>query len=131
MTVTSPKLVLTCAAIASALTLNVARASAQEPQLRFQQLLDRAVEGTLRAQASQATTASPTPGMPAPSRAAVQPAPGSTGVIPLTLDDAVKAALDHNLNIAVSRLNPQLNDFAYSNVWANFLPAVTSQLATQ
>jgi len=38
-------------------------------------------------------------------------APGATGAparvkVPLTLDDAVKLALDRNLDIAVQRLNP-------------------------
>ena len=36
----------------------------------------------------------------------------ATRVVPLTLDDAVKAALDHNLDIAVQRLNPEINDIS-------------------
>ena len=42
-----------------------------------------------------------------------QPAPGeTTPTVRLTLDDAVKFALDRNLDIAVQRLNPQINDIA-------------------
>ena len=40
-------------------------------------------------------------------------APGETRpTLRLTLDEAVKFALDRNLDIAVQRLNPQINDIA-------------------
>jgi len=125
------KLVLGCAATSAAVTLFAGSAAAQAPTERFQALLQRAVESTLSAQAAQGQTTTPTPGMPAPSHPAVQLTPGSTGVVPLTLDDAVKAALDHNLNIAVAKLNPQINDLAYASVYSTYKPALTSQVATQ
>jgi len=41
--------------------------------------------------------------------------PPQAGVrVELTLDDAVKRALEQNLDIAVERLNPQTYDFAIS-----------------
>jgi len=131
MTVNSPKLVVTCAALTAALVLPCATARAEDQPSRFQQLLNRAVENVLAQQPTQGQATSPTPGIAAPSRPAIQATPGSTGVVPLTLDDAVKAALDHNLNIAVARLNPQINDLAYASVYSIYKPSLTSQLATQ
>ncbi len=130
MSVKRSKLVLSCAATAGALCLSAASAGAQsETTPRFQIMLQRAVETSL-AQAAQAAQP-PTPGSTPPSRPAVQPTPGSTGVMPLTLDDAVKAALDHNLNIQVARLNPQINDLAYATIYSTYKPSLTSQLGTQ
>ena len=37
-------------------------------------------------------------------------------VVHLSLDDAVKAALDRNLDIAVQRLNPEITDIAYASI---------------
>ena len=47
-----------------------------------------------------------------------QPAPAGAvrPVVRLTLDDAVKFALERNLDIAVQRLNPQINDIAIASV---------------
>lgn len=124
-------LVLGCAATVAALTLSASPADAQGTTERFQVLLQRAVETTLAQQQTQGQTTTPTPGTPAPSRPAVQARPGTTGVVPLTLDDAVKAALDHNLNIEVTRLNPQINDLAYASIASTYNVALTSQVSTQ
>jgi outer membrane protein len=51
------------------------------------------------------------------------PAPGA---IDLTLDEAVALALEHNLEIAVERLNPQTFDLAIAGVRAAYRPTVTS-----
>jgi len=64
------------------------------------------------------------------------PAPGATTLaqrptVRMTLDDAVKAALDHNLNITVQRLNPEVSDISISSLQATYRPVLTSQLATQ
>ena len=63
------------------------------------------------------------------------PSPGGTAdnrpVVALSLDDAVKFALDRNLDIAVQRLNPEINDIAYASIKSVYHPAVTSQLSTQ
>src|SRR5688572_7389367 len=53
--------------------------------------------------------------------------PPQPGVrIELTLDDAVKRALDRNLDIAVERLNPQTFDFALASLHANYRPTFNS-----
>src|SRR5215510_6224459 len=55
--------------------------------------------------------------------------PPQPGVrVELTLDDAVKRALDRNLDIAVERLNPQAFDFSLSALNATYRPTLTSNL---
>jgi len=55
--------------------------------------------------------------------------PPPAGVrVELTLDDAVKRALERNLDIAVERLNPQAFDFSIASLNANFRPTLTSNL---
>ena len=49
----------------------------------------------------------------------------------LTLEDAVKFALDRNLDISVQRLNPQINDIAYASIRSIYHPSLTSIVATQ
>jgi outer membrane protein len=51
--------------------------------------------------------------------------------VPLSLDDAVKLALDRNLDIAVQRLNPQTFDYTLAGLQSAFKPALTSQFSTQ
>jgi outer membrane protein len=47
-------------------------------------------------------------------------------VVQLTLDDAVKLALERNLTIAVQRLNPEAFDPAIAALRANYWPTLTS-----
>jgi outer membrane protein TolC len=55
--------------------------------------------------------------------------PPQPGVrIELTLDDAVKRALDRNLDIAVERLNPQTFDFSIASLQANYRPTFNSNV---
>jgi outer membrane protein TolC len=49
----------------------------------------------------------------------------------LTLDEAVKFALDRNLDIAVQRLNPQINDIAVLSVKSVYNPTLTSTVGPQ
>jgi outer membrane protein TolC len=59
-------------------------------------------------------------------------APGqSRPVVRLTLEEAVKYALDRNLDIAVQRLNPQINDIAIASIRTVYHPALTSTVSTQ
>jgi len=51
--------------------------------------------------------------------------------VALTLDDAVKFALDRNLDIAVQRLNPEINDIAYASIKSVYHPSLTSVISTQ
>jgi len=46
--------------------------------------------------------------------------------VSLTLDDAVKLALDRNLDIRVQRLNPQLQDIALMSAKAFYTPSLTT-----
>jgi outer membrane protein TolC len=53
--------------------------------------------------------------------------PPPVGVrVELTLDDAVKRALERNLDIAVERLNPQTFDFSIASLQANYKPTFNS-----
>jgi outer membrane protein len=55
--------------------------------------------------------------------------PPEPGVrIELTLDDAVKRALDRNLDIAVERLGPQTYDYALASLNANYRPTFNTNL---
>jgi outer membrane protein len=54
-------------------------------------------------------------------------APAAAGpTVRLTLDEAVKLALDRNLDIAVQRLNPEISDVAIASVISFYHPALTS-----
>jgi outer membrane protein len=59
---------------------------------------------------------------PAPS-AATRP------VVALTIEDAVKLALERNLDISVQRLNPQINDIAVASIQSFYNPALTSTVS--
>jgi outer membrane protein TolC len=73
------------------------------------------------------------PAMRLQTPATAQPAtPGDTRqVVSLTLEDAVKFALDRNLDIAVQRLNPEINDILYASTRAVYKPSLTSVISTQ
>jgi outer membrane protein len=93
-------------------------AVAQTTDARIQELIRAAAE---RIGAGQAATAEPK-----------QVPPGAPGaVVHMSLDDAVKLALDRNLDIAVQRLNPQTFDFSIASLQAAYKPALTSQVANQ
>ena len=49
-------------------------------------------------------------------------------VVDLTVDDAIERALDRNLDIAVERLNPQLQDLSIAEANAAFLPNLSSSV---
>ena len=102
-----------------ALTLVAAPSRAQTNDARIQELVRAAAE---RIGAGQAVSGAP----PAASQNA---APGT--VLPLSLDDAVKLALERNLDIAVQRLNPQTFDYSLAGLYGNYKPALTSQVVTQ
>jgi len=57
--------------------------------------------------------------------AAAQDAPGAANVA-MTLEDAVRRAIDNNLEMAVERLNPQTFDFTLASLRANYKPVATS-----
>jgi outer membrane protein len=91
---------------------------AQTSEARIQELIRTAAE---RLGSGQSTSASTT-----------QPADESSGpVVRLTLDEAVKLALDRNLDIAVQRLNPQINDISIASIRSIYHPVLTSTLNKQ
>jgi outer membrane protein len=51
-------------------------------------------------------------------------------VVRLTLDEAVKFALDRNLDISVQRLNPEINDIAIASIRSVYHPSLTSTLVS-
>ena len=48
--------------------------------------------------------------------------------VPLTLEDAVRRAIDNNLEMVVERLNPQTFDFTLASLRANYNPNATSNI---
>jgi outer membrane protein len=104
------------AAIVSA--VSVARAQ-QAPTVRIDDFVRQAVERFAQAPESA----------PAPDPAGQQAAAGRT--VSLTVEQAVKMALDKNLGIAVQRLNPQASDLVVANAKAAYLPVVTSLIGDQ
>jgi outer membrane protein len=69
----------------------------------------------------------------APSQAATAPAQtagGAQPTLPLTVDDAIRLALDRNLDIAVQRLNPQTFDYSIGALQSFYKPTLTSRIAS-
>ena len=66
-------------------------------------------------------------GLEATRASAAQDVAGAPAV-PMTLDDAVRRAIDNNLEMAVERLNPQTFDFTLAALRANYKPVATSTL---
>ena len=54
--------------------------------------------------------------------------PTGTAAVPMTLEDAVRRAIDNNLEMAVERLNPQTFDFTLASLRANYNPTATSSV---
>jgi len=98
-----------------------ATAHAQLTEARIQELIKQAADNAARSGDRLATNQT------AQTQAAGQARP----VVQLTLEDAVKFALDRNLDIAVQRLNPQVNDISIASIQSTYHPALTSTLATQ
>ena len=89
-------------------------AAAQEPSTEHVR--------SLIAQAMQQAPQAPTPAGQAQTEGPV---------VPLTADDAVKRALERNLDLQVQRLAPQLQDLTISALWANYRPQLTGTFLTQ
>jgi outer membrane protein TolC len=124
MTVNRNKLVMTCAAVtaATALTAGTAAAQVRTSEARIQELLKEAAKLTASGQVSTPTTAQ---------QGGQTTAPQAGPRVALTLDEAVKLALERNLDITVQRLNPEINDLAVATAQAAYLPNLTSTLLAQ
>jgi outer membrane protein TolC len=92
----------------------------QTSEARIQELIRLAAERVSTGQAATQSTPTQTP--------SASP-PDTRPVVRLSLDDAVKFALDRNLDIAVQRLNPQINDIAISSLRAVYHPSLTSTIS--
>ncbi len=94
-----------------------------------QPVTDEHVQELIRAAAMRAgvaNTAGPS--------ANAQPGAGQADAVPtvsLSVDDAIKLALDRNLDIAVQRLNPATFDYSIANLRAAYRPTLTSQISHQ
>ena len=91
-------------------------ARAQVSETRIRELIKQAQDPASRLQA---------PSLPSAGGTA-----DNRPVVALTLDDAVKFALDRNLDIAVQRLNPEINDIAYASIKSIYHPSLTSLIST-
>ena len=104
----------------AALTASVAAAQTS-------QITDEHVQELIRMAAERAGVSSQA-GAPLP-----QSTPGGTAeatpVLALTLDDAIKLALDRNLDIAVQRLNPETFDYSIASLQSVYKPTLTSTLS--
>ena len=93
------------------------------------QVTDARISELIREAASRAgvtQTAATTP--PSAPAGAVQ---GDRPVVALTLDDAIKLALDRNLDISVQRLNPQAFDFSLASLRSVYRPTLISTVSQQ
>src|SRR5471030_996695 len=99
---------------------------------RAQQLSDARIRELIKQageQVANGQTTAPPGGVVLPQTAS---ATGDTRpVVRLTIDDAVKAALERNLDIAVQRLNPEINDIAYASIASVYHPSLTSTIGPQ
>ncbi len=99
------------------------------PSPAFAQVTDEHVQELVRAAALRAGV-SLQAGAAAPAPQAAQSSQ-SVPTVGLTLDDAIKLALDRNLDISVQRLNPQTFDYSIAAIQSVYKPTVTSALTTQ
>ncbi|MCU1386075.1 MAG: type secretion outer membrane protein TolC family [Acidobacteria bacterium] len=99
-------------------------ARAQVSDTRIRELIMQAADQVANGQ----TTAPPGGVVQPPTASAVS---GTRAIVRLSLDDAVKAALDKNLDIAVQRLNPEITDIAYASIASVYHPSLTSTIGPQ
>ena len=105
--------------VALALLGLVAPVFGQQPsEARIQELIRLAAERVATGQGTQPATGA----QPAGQQADTRP------VVRLAIEDAVKAALDNNLDITVQRLNPQLQDIAIASARSVYYPVLGTNL---
>jgi outer membrane protein len=95
------------------------------------QITDEYVQNLIKAAAERAGV---TAQGGAPAQAAAPQAGQAVDTRPslaLTLDDAIKLALDRNLDIQVQRLNPQTFDFSIAAIESVYRPTITSTVGAQ
>jgi outer membrane protein len=92
---------------------------------RAQQISEERIKELIKQAAERAQTPDPTTQPPAAATGEARP------TVRLTLDDAVKFALDRNLDISVQRLNPEINDIAIASINSVYHPSLTSTIGPQ
>ena len=102
--------------------------SAQAPATGPEAFVSSAVGGNARGRVSLLAAAQQAVAQQAP--AAQQPAPATDGrpVRRLTADDAVKLAVENNLGIQISRLDPQIEDLNIAAARGAWAPALSTQI---
>jgi outer membrane protein len=100
------------AAVLLGVSLCVSPAAGQISEERLRELVREAERATASLQAPAAVEA-----------------PGTGPTIALTLDEAIEYALERNLDIAVQRLNPQLQDIAVASARTAWNPSLSSTLS--
>jgi outer membrane protein len=123
MMLKNSRLVLSCVATMAALALSDVPAHAQ------QRAGDAHIQELIREAAKLAANGQTTPTTAQQGGQTTAPAAGPK--VALTIEDAVKLALDRNLDIAVQRLNPEINDLSIATARAAFFPSLTSTVLTQ
>ena len=115
---------LSCVATIAALTCSSLPAAAQQKpsEVHVQELIREAARIAASGQTSTPTTAQ---------QGGQTTAPAAGSKVSLTIEDAVKLALDKNLDIVVQRLNPEINDLSIATARAAFFPSLTSTVLTQ
>ena len=111
---------LTTTFLCAGLTLGASAADAQT------RVTDERVQELIRAAADRiGATGGVSTATPTQAQADARPQ------LSLSLEDAVKLALERNLDIAVQRLNPSTFDYSISNLSAGYRPTLTSTLSRQ
>ena len=104
--------------------LATASNAAAQTRITDQRVADLIREAALRAGVDPTTATAP----PSAETVAGQ---NDRPIARLTLDDAIKLALDRNLDISVQRLNPQTFDFSLATLNAVYKPTLTSTISRQ
>ncbi len=94
-----------------------------------QTVTDERIQELIRAAARRAGVSDA--GVSPPSQPAVGRPEDSRPTVSLTLDEAIKLALERNLDISVQRLNPQTFDFSLAGLRASYSPTLTSTVSQQ
>ncbi len=102
---------------------------AAPPRLSAQTITETRIQELIRAAADRAGVSGQTPTGGSSPQTTPAGVADARPVVQLTLDDAIKLALDRNLDIAVQRLNPQIFDFSVANLQAFYKPTLISTLS--
>jgi outer membrane protein len=92
-----------------------------------QRVTEERIQELIREAAARAGVSQPSAGGAAQTSAQTMLA--GRQVVQLTVDDAIKLALDRNLDISVQRLNPQAFDFSLAGLRAVYRPTLTSTVS--